>query len=370
MIKVKANMPPPCDLEGIAGACSDDKQAMPACYTLGFWQTWPFTYLHRRSSLCDEFLRRHPEYALKIPIDKRLDEFLGSVLERPDLTFTKYDGYVQYAFLGMMYLMQRSPNECVLFSNLDQTIKRLWAHKHESMEFVDWSDIGVLWRPHPLSKRFRASFPGGRRSYIESAKRCQKRQKKGRFILSILTLVNEIGDHHANILMYDRETRQLERFDPYQRSHPSYHTELLDPILEEVFREIDPLYACQVVPPGTDFFLGQGLQLRAEMENIQHPEDPGGFCQPWTFLYADTRMSFPSQDPAMIVRQFERMAGENKQPLTMFIRKYAQRMHEMNQEIILEYQTRLGTMEAFVDPRVPLLVLFLERLRTCQNLYT
>jgi hypothetical protein len=327
----------PCNLEGTAAACSDDKLPMPACDTLGYFRTWPFTYMNKRSSLCDEFLRRHPEYALKISVDKRLDEFLASVLERPDLTFTKYDGYVQYAFLGMMYLMQRCPHECVLFSNLDQTIKRLWAHKDESMEFVDWSDIGVLWRPHPLSKRFRASFPGGRQIYIDAAKRCQTKQKKGRFILSILTLANESQDYHANILMYDRETHQLERFDPYQRSHPSYHTDLLDTILEEVYQEIDPLYVRQIVPPGTDFFLGQGLQLRAEMENLQHPEDPGGFCQPWTMLYADTRLSFPSQDPAIIVRQFECMAKDKHQPLTLFIRKYAQKMHEMNQEIILEY---------------------------------
>ena len=54
----------------------------------------------------------------------------------------------------------------------------------------------------------------------------------------------------------------------------------------------------------------------------------------------------------------------------MFIRKYAESMHEMNQRIILEYESRIQEMSMFADPRVPLLYLFLDRLRMFKNIYT
>jgi hypothetical protein len=363
-----------CQPEKIAESCGSVKKYVlgsdASNCNFGYWKTWPFSYLNSSSSICDEFLRIYPEYALQITIDQRLEEFISNILKRPDITFTKYEGYVQYAFLGLMFLMQRNPEECVIMSNLDQTVQRIWNMKDKSLEFIDWSDIGLVWQPHTISKRFRLHYPGGKDNYIRAAKECNNK-KSGRFLLSILTLINTVGDHHANILLYDRETHELERFDPYQASHYSYFTKILDTKLEKTFKIIDSLFCTSIQSPDPDFFRKQGLQLRSEMEHTHHAQDPAGFCQPWTILYADTRLSFPSQNPKTIVRYFEKLIRQkNDSSLTMFIRKYAESMHEMNQRIILEYETRIDEMTLFTDPRVSLLVLFLDRIRTYKNIYT
>lgn len=363
-----------CIPENIAQQCGSTKKKLVVSdasnCNIGYWKTWPFSYLNSSSSICDEFFRLYPEYALQITIDQRLEEFISNILKRPDITFTKYEGYVQYAFLGLMFLMQRNPNECVIMSNLDQTIQRIWNMKDESFDFIDWSDIGLVWEPHVISKRFRLHYPGGKSNYIRAAQECNSK-KSGRFMLTILTLVNANGDYHANIILYDRETHELERFDPYQTSHHSFFTDILDTKLEKTFRIIDPLFCTHIQSPDPDFFRKQGLQLRSEMEHTHNTKDPIGFCQPWTILYADTRLSFPSQDPKTIVRYFEKIIRKEKDSsLTMFIRKYAESMHEMNQRIILEYETRIQEMSMFADPRVPLLYLFLDRLRMFKNIYT
>ena len=128
----------------------------------------------------------------------------------------------------------------------------------------------------------------------------------------------------------------------------------------------------QHISPQPSFFRKQGIQLRAESEESQHALDPLGFCQPWTILYADTRLSFPSQNPQTIVRYFSKVVeSKHDQSLTMFIRKYSEKIHQLNQDVLIDFEMRFAQQQLeYEDPRIPLFILYLEKLNQYQSMYT
>lgn len=367
-----------CSLQLVSRSCADpdisvDRLNAKNC-ALGFWKIWPFLYLNTKSAICGDLLMRHPDYAIKLTVDQSLNHFLKTILKRPDLSFTNYKGYIQYAFLGLIYLIERNPDECVVISNFQNTLEKmkreLTTDDGYSLRTIDWSDIGVLWQYDEKSGKFRISYPGNRIKFVSAARQCMKR-KKSRFILVIGTLEFK-GTCHANIIIYDKINHELERFDPYQVTPALYGTNALDLKLQQTFKEIDPDFRRQVVSPNPTFFLEQGLQLKQESEEEKSDKDPIGFCQPWTILYAETRMRYPSQSPDNIVRHFEdTVLTSEDQSLTKFIRKYAQRIHELNQMTLLDFQRSVSDKGLnSADPRVSLLMMYINKMSTFKQIYS
>lgn len=125
--------------------------------------------------------------------------------------------------------------------------------------------------------------------FFEEFEECSQ---KNRFVIAELTLevywINKTENRaHANMLFFDLESRTVERFEPYGIMEDSY-SHLLNKELEAFFRdELDLKYISpeQWCPRGV-----QSLQ-EAELEKGNVRGKIGGFCQAWSFWYADLRLS-------------------------------------------------------------------------------
>jgi hypothetical protein len=141
---------------------------------------------------------------------------------------------------------------------------------------------------------------------------------------------------HALTLFYDKETGILERFDPYQSSDATFNTAELDRELQRLFKVL-PGYQRFVSPPSMPYQQRAGLQYRAEIEREKKAGDPGGFCVPWSVLYAEARLTSPLQNPESIPELLEIWARKNQVSLTCMIRNFTSQMEQLKLETYRQF---------------------------------
>ncbi|ARF11749.1 ankyrin repeat protein [Klosneuvirus KNV1] len=124
-----------------------------------------------------------------------------------------------------------------------------------------------------------------------------------RFIIIPLGIEIERGSH-ANYLIFDKKTYEMERFEPYGSESPykfNYNQKLLDNILSFKFTEIDP--NIKYISP--DNFLPKiGFQyFDIYEEKTSKIGDPSGFCALWSLWYTDMRMKYPDINRKSLVNK-------------------------------------------------------------------
>jgi len=298
-------------------------------------------------------------------VDSQFERFIyHNVVGYVHVTSTKYRGYAETAVFGLLYLISRNKNECVVLSNFDAMHKRLMQNKTLNMDnipFIDWSYVGFVYGWDENGQKL-CLFPGKTRArYVAAMHKCLLHPKT-RFTINIVTLCNKQGEHHANILLYDRFTHTAERFDPYEIQLPGMELDDFDRKLREVLLEVDPLLKAFYAPKNPSLFSDLGFQGMQEMEGELTKLDPVGFCQPLTFLIADTRMSFPDQDTKSITAIYRKAATENNISLTTFIRNYTDHLFQTAQSIFRRYTKSKQKFIDFEDQRVALLAVMMREL--------
>jgi hypothetical protein len=118
---------------------------------------------------------------------------------------------------------------------------------------------------------------------------------KARFLISLLSLTEMDGGVHANVLIYDKDSHEIERFDSIGPSvHANYNTEALDAKLRELFEsqrgKILPADYKYIRPH--DFCPVELFQYK-EMDEIS-VEDTRGNCAVWRAWYIDIRLANPN----------------------------------------------------------------------------
>ena len=298
-------------------------------------------------------------------VDDQLETFVADVLNLPPVNSTMYRGYSEAGIFGLLYLLRRNPEECILLSNFEVMIKRLSEPvlNLDTISLVDWGDIGFVWDGQILS------FPGNvsPEVYSQMVNNCFVKKPNSRFSVCIMTLYGE-KIRHANIILYDRETREAERFDPYQAVLPDMNLDGLDNKLAELFLVIGGGKGAYHPPADLSFF-EEGIQTSQEKENEMKRKDPFGFCQPWTFLVADTRLAFPDQTTISITASFRRAVKNKNRSLTKFIRNYSNHLLETSRTIYSRFHESKQAFKRFDDVRVPFTLLMLRQLRIYQQVF-
>lgn len=121
-----------------------------------------------------------------------------------------------------------------------------------------------------------------------------KTNKKLRFFIAPLGIEFD-NESHANYIIYDSISNELERFEPHGSRAPTklnYDPQLLDSTLKHKLSEIIP--NIKIIQP-TDYLPRIGYQLLDSSEKNQYKNigDPGGFCAIWSIWYTDMRLTYP-----------------------------------------------------------------------------
>lgn len=158
--------------------------------------------------------------------------------------------------------------------------------------------------------------------------------KKIRFIFFKLTLVSSTTGTHANIIIFDKKTGILERFEPYGNIPYLENNEIDEMIKKELqFLEkysIDNNLEFKYYSP-KDLNHNISFQIISNDGRIEEKKlgDPTGYCLAWTYWYLEMRIKNPNLEPNKLIKLSIRKINEHiyksndNNKFIDFIREYA-----------------------------------------------
>lgn len=160
-----------------------------------------------------------------------------------------------------------------------------------------------------------------------------------RYIMFKLTLIPGSSGTHANIIIYDKEKKTLERYEPYGII-PYVESDELNIFLKEEFKKV--LGDFEFYSPN-DINSGVGLQVISGDSNysLTNYGDPGGFCLAWTFWYLEMRIKNPDIHPKELIKHcYQKIPGLelNKDPKKLvlsYIRGYAKELDDIKNKFMV-----------------------------------
>jgi len=198
--------------------------------------------------------------------------------------------------------------------------KSLGISSSSRCEFVNFEIIWILQKIY-LSSNFKKNFK----------KRIN--DKKKRFIIIPLGIELEKGSH-ANYLIYDKTTKELERFEPYGSSAPyqfDYNPNLLDNIIKYKFMEIDD--QIKYFPPSS-YMPKIGFQYFDVLEGAEYISDPGGFCALWSIWYTDQRLMYSDINRKSLVKKLMKSIKTKNISFKKIIRNYSMDIIEIRDKVL------------------------------------
>ena len=166
------------------------------------------------------------------------------------------------------------------------------------------------------------------KEFINIFKICNKR-----FIIFPVSFFSSIGrGGHANMLIYDNKTKELERFDPHGKMTNFDYTVMYSDFDKEIQKEFknNGIEISNYYTP-LDFCPSISFQ-KLEKDDKKIIGDPGGFCQAWSSWYVDLRLSNPDLPRDDVVQIAIRKIKQDPKGFKSFIRSYASFLSEMGED--------------------------------------
>jgi hypothetical protein len=215
--------------------------------------------------------------------------------------------------VGMMYLLYKYPEYCVVIPEIMSSSYYVLSSKYKDQ----WNQVQLCWNesledfdiPYGLS---------------DSIKECLNKKLKPNFIVIPFGFLCKNGENHSNFLIYDSNTKELERFEPNGFIYyECYNPPNLEAKLKKLFNSnvqegmIEKVYAPMSFCPTRSF---QALQCS---EGKEKPGDPVGFCTAWAAWYADTRLANPNKTRKQVVEMGLKKFEDEPGSMTQYIRSYS-----------------------------------------------
>ena len=225
--------------------------------------------------------------------------------------------------ISMLYIMYRHPTECVAIPvGLLTSSGKLTSKAQKVKQFFDTS---LEWS----EEKNNFVVPIG---LWNSVKSCLA--KRSKFIVMPFGFSCINGLAHANFLVYNSETKELERFDPHGLQNSCLNPPRFADKLKKLFNDnvqrgmitkvYDPLDYCPVI----NFQYIQEGEIKEKK-----PDDPRGFCLAWSAWYADTRLSNPNKSRDDVVKMSLKELKDRPTSFTEFIRSYAGFLEKVGKEL-------------------------------------
>ena len=213
------------------------------------------------------------------------------------IEFCSFTGITLDILIGLIYLLNKYSFACsTLTSNfitntdLCNYFSSIGFKPNTHCEFLNFEIVWV-YKKLFFSDNFANNF-----------NKCINNMKI-RFVVVPLGIELEEGSH-ANYLIFDKKTYEIERFEPYGYGTPykfNYDSKLLDNILTFKFSEINE--NIKYINPAK-FLPKIGFQYLDVYESkTKNIGDPGGFCALWSIWYTEMRLKYPDIERKTLVNK-------------------------------------------------------------------
>ena len=206
-----------------------------------------------------------------------------------DIKFSSYVGIGLDIVCGLLYLKNKYPkvsttltSDFIENNNLEEYYKKNGIQKGLS----DFLNYEIIWSFHKLF------IPLNIKTTIDSFKNDATKE-----YLIFPVGIELSNGAHANILLYQKSTNTMERFEPYGKDFPpgfNYIPGNLDLNIKNLFNNYfnsDDNKFIYISP--SEYSTKIGLQLLDSIEYSKEKNigDPGGFCAAWSLWYAEMRIN-------------------------------------------------------------------------------
>ncbi len=199
--------------------------------------------------------------------------------------------------IGLLYLLEKHPNtgstlttNFIKNSDLCSYLSIIGFETNTKCEFMNFEIVWIYKRLF-FSENFEANF-----------KKCINNNKI-RFIIIPLG-IEIVEGSHANYIIFDKQTFEIERFEPYGSNSPSnydYNEHLLDSILAFKFNEM--YVNIKYISPMKYLPKISFQYLDTYERKTKKIGDPGGFCALWSIWYTDMRLTYPDYDRKILAEK-------------------------------------------------------------------
>ena len=154
----------------------------------------------------------------------------------------------------------------------------------------------------------------------------------------------ELGSYsHANYLIFDMETMEVERFEPHGSKSPiglNYDPTHLDSIIINYIDETGIKF--EYFKP-LDYLPNIGFQIKEINElKSDYIGDPNGFCALWCIWWADLRLSNPEISRKKLVKYINRELINSKYSYRKLMRDYSYYIIEIRDKLFLKANTNIN----------------------------
>ena len=159
-------------------------------------------------------------------------------------------------------------------------------------------------------------------NFYNEVRKCYKSNNYRFIIIFFGIFYSDLYNSHATVLIYDKNLKEMELFDPNGVKLESYKELSLK--IQKIFnKNIDENMVKKFYQPID--FCPVGLQyLQHNERKMIENKDPGGFCASWIFWYIELRLSNSDVSRQKILDYATyQMVMDDKKSLTEFIRDYS-----------------------------------------------
>ncbi len=194
---------------------------------------------------------------------------------------------------------------------------------------LDFSNIEIIWSYQKLF------FP----SYFDDE--IAKAYKEAKYITIPIGIETSVASH-ANILFWDVANKTIERFEPNGSNYPiglNYNPELLDKLLENKFKQIDP--DIQYFGP-FKFLPTISFQILENLETAKCKKigDPNGFCGVWCIWWVYQRMlniANPKLNVHNVAKEIIQYIKLDNQSFKTLIRNFSKKITQIRDGYLKKY---------------------------------
>lgn len=229
--------------------------------------------------------------------------------------------------IGLIYLLQKFnyvcstiPSNFKINKDLCNYYTNLGIKTNTKCEFFNFE---IVW----IHKKLFFS-----ENFIQNFNKCLN-DIKIRFIIIPLGIEIKEGSH-ANYLIFDKKTYEMERFEPYGSSSPykfNYSSKLLDNILSFKFHEINDeikYISPEIYLPKISFQYFDIYESKTGKIG-----DPGGFCALWSIWYTEMRLTYPDIPRESLVRKLLKEIKLKNISFKNIIRNYSSNITTIRDDI-------------------------------------
>jgi ankyrin repeat protein len=243
--------------------------------------------------------------------------------------FGTFVGITLDVLFGLHYLRQKWKDVATLSDNpIDNSVLKNYYRQNNIEIRGEFLNFEIVWVYQKLF--FPMDYERSLAAFLANP--------KFRYLLVPLGIETAEGSH-ANYLMFDKETKIMERFEPHGALAPEkldYKPTMLDELLEAKFaKHIPGLIFHQPV----HYLPRIGFQL---LDNFEHNKyrnisDPGGFCALWCIWYIDQRLNYRHYKKKELVAKLIDKARQQKISFRTLVRNFSKNITDLRDKVLAEF---------------------------------